>query len=63
MPGPFSPFCCSGWHLGGGGGGGILVVMTLSFQRPQSPTFVGTANQMTSEMGMGHSGLALGWSH
>ena len=34
--------------------------MTLFFQHPRPQTFVRTANLMTSEVGMGHSGLALG---
>ena len=48
----------------------VEVVMTLFFQHPRPPSFVRTANQMTSEMGMRHSGFsfgasrcALGWSY
>ena len=44
--------------------------MTLFFQHPRPPSFVRTANQMTSEMDMGHScfsfgvsSFALEWSH
>ena len=34
--------------------------MTLFFQHTRPQTFVRTANLLTSEVGMGHSGLALG---
>ena len=47
--------------VGGGGGGCSCNDLVFFFQHPRLPSFVRTADQMTSEMGVGHSGSALKW--